>query len=483
MSAMSVAALAAAVARGERDPRDVVANALERWRQSDRGPEPIHAFLAIDESVLERQVDALRAKQRRGEPLGPLAGVPVAVKDNITTVDLPTTCASRLLDGYRPPYDATCIRRLRAADALVFGKTNLDEFAMGSSTEFSAFGPTRNPHDRTRVPGGSSGGSAAAVAAGIVPAALGSDTGGSVRQPAAFCGVVGLKPTYGRISRYGLVAFASSLDQIGVFGATVADAARVYAAIAGPDPRDATSLPEAAPPVDTPRASVRRIGVVRECFPPTLDSAVATLCRRAVERWQDAGIEVVEVSVPSLPYAVPTYYILATAEASANLARYDGVRYGVRAPGATQLDEVYERTRALFGPEVKRRIILGTYVLSAGYYEAYYARAQRMRARLTAELEAALREVDALFLPTAPTPAFRLGERLDDPLAMYLADVFTVPANLAGLPALSFPVGRAGVLPVGGQLVGRRGDEATVITLATVWERMGPSWTELEAPA
>lgn len=481
MTSSSVAELAAAIARGECDPRDVVAAALDRWRASDAGDAPLHAFLAVDEGVLERQVDQLKAKIRRGERLGPLAGVPVAIKDNITTVDLPTTCASRLLEGYRPPYDATCVRRLRAADAIVFGKTNLDEFAMGSSTEFSAYGPTRNPHDRSRVPGGSSGGSAAAVAAGIVPLALGSDTGGSVRQPAAFCGVVGMKPTYGSVSRYGLVAFASSLDQVGTFGRTVDDAARLLEAIAGPDPRDATSRPAIADRADPATAAPRRLGVVRECFPPSLDPAVAELCRRALERWERAGYTVTEVSVPTLPYAVPTYYILATAEASANLARYDGVRYGVRAPDARTLDELYERTRSLFGPEVKRRILLGTYVLSAGYYEAYYARALRVRARLTADMEAALREVDVLFLPTTPTPAFRLGERLDDPLAMYLADIFTVPANLAGMPAISIPIGRARGLPVGAQLVGRRGEDRRVLEVARAWEQAGRPWTELEA--
>jgi aspartyl-tRNA(Asn)/glutamyl-tRNA(Gln) amidotransferase subunit A len=446
---------------------------------SDAGDPPLNAFLTVaGDELMEQAVAADRALDE-GDDVGPLAGIPVAVKDNICTCDLPTTCGSRMLEGYVSPYEATVVRRLRAAGALIVGKTNLDEFAMGSSTETSAFGPTRNPWDRERVPGGSSGGSAAAVAAGLVPVALGSDTGGSVRQPASFCGVVGLKPTYGRVSRYGLVAFASSLDQIGPLASTVADAALVLQVIAGADPLDSTSADEPVPDYVAasgagPEGLV--VGVPREYFAGDLEEEVAALCRAAVERLAELGAEVREVSLPNTAYAIPAYYLVATAEASSNLARYDGVRYGRRAAAegaAGGAAAVYRETRGRgFGREVKRRIILGTYGLSAGYYEECYGRGQRVRRLIAADFDCAFAAgVDVLFTPTAPTPAFRIGERADDPLEMYRSDVFTVTANLAGLPALSLPIGRRDGLPVGGQFIGRRFDEPTVLRAAAALER------------
>lgn len=431
--------------------------------ESDRGADPVHAFLSVE---IERAADADPGN-------GPLAGVPVAVKDNIATLDFPTTCGSRILEGYRSPFDATAVDRLRAAGAIVIGKTNLDEFGMGSSTEFSAWGPTRNPLDRSRVPGGSSGGSAAAVAAGIVPIALGSETGGSVRQPAAFCGVVGIKPTYGRVSRYGLVAYASSLDQVGVVGRTVDDAALGLAVVAGHDPLDSTSARREVPALDGAPGSLEGlvVGVPEEYFPHTLNPEIAALCRAALRRLEALGAEIREVSLPSTRYAIPTYYVIAPAEASSNLARYDGVRYGVRPPGVRSATELYERTRALFGPEVKRRIMLGTYALSAGYYDAYYGRAQRVRGLIIRDFDWVFSSgVDLVFTPTSPTTAFRLGERLDDPFEMYLSDVFTVTANLAGVPALSLPIGHAGGLPVGGQLIGPRWSEPVLVRAARALE-------------
>ena len=402
---------------------------------------------------------------------GPLAGVPVAVKDNLCTLGQTTSCASRILEGYVSPFEATTVTRLRRAGGIVLGKTNMDEFAMGSSTENSAYGVTRNPHDPSRVPGGSSGGSAAAVAAGIVRCALGSDTGGSVRQPASFCGVVGIKPTYGRVSRYGLVAFASSLDQVGAFGATVEEAALLLSVIAGHDPRDATSSRRAVP--DLLRGIARdveglRVGVPAEYFADALDPAVRRLCERALSRLREAGAVVTDVSLPHTEHAVPTYYILAPAEASSNLARYDGVRYGLRASDAGSANEVYELSRTGgFGAEVVRRIILGTFVLSAGYYDAYYGRAQRARARIAGDFERVWEEgVDVLFTPTSPTPAFQIGERTVDPVSMYLSDIYTVTANLAGIPGISLPIGTVDGLPVGGQFLARRWDECTMLRAA-----------------
>ncbi len=428
-------------------------------------------------AVLAWSRPALEAEARRVARIGtagPLAGMPVAVKDNIVTSDLPTTCASRILEGYRSPYDATAVQRLRLAGGIVACKTNLDEFAMGSSTEHSAFGRVRHPLDPARVPGGSSGGSAALVAAGVVPAALGSETGGSVRQPAAFCGVVGVKPSYGRVSRFGLVAFGSSLDCVSVFGRTVSDAARVLAAIAGHDPRDATSRSAETVQVPVPRTDLRGLafGLPVEYFPPDLDPGVRAGIDRAVSLVQALGGTVRPVSLPHTRFAVPTYYVLAPAEAAANLARYDGVRYGVRRGGALDLRSVYRATRGQgFGREVQRRILIGTYVLSAGYYDAYYAKAQAARVRIAADFEAAfLSGVDALLTPTTPTPAFRAGDKTADPVQMYLADIFVSAVSLAGLPAMSVPVGRSEGLPVGLQIISPSFDESRMLAIAATLE-------------
>jgi aspartyl-tRNA(Asn)/glutamyl-tRNA(Gln) amidotransferase subunit A len=415
-------------------------------------------------------------------PGGVLFGMPVAVKDNICTLEFTTTCGSRILEGYRAPFEATVVSKLKAAGALIAGKTNCDEFAMGSSTEHSAYGRTLHPFDKKLVPGGSSGGSAALVAAGVVPAALGSDTGGSVRQPASLCGIVGIKPTYGRVSRYGLVAFASSLDQIGVLGRSVHDAARVLSVISGRDPRDATC--EDRDPLRLPTVPEDLqgfvIGVPKEYFPPELDPGVRRACERAIRLMKQLGAAVRDVSLPHTPYAVPTYYIIAPAEASANLARYDGVRYGPRFDGGPDVRALYRRTRGEgFGPEVRRRILIGTYVLSAGYYDAYYRRAQRVRALIAQDFRNVFdRGVDLIFTPTAPTPAFRAGEKLADPVQMYLNDIFTVTANLAGLPALSLPIGRVAGLPVGGQFIGREFVEDELLEAAYALERAVPALEE-----
>ena len=421
----------------------------------------------------------------------PLLGVPVAVKDNICTRGLPTTASSRILADYVPPYDATVVERLTAAGAVVIGKTNCDEFAMGSTTEHSVTGPTRNPWDPACVPGGSSGGSAAAVAARLAPAALGSDTGGSIRQPASFCGIVGLKPTYGRVSRYGLLAFASSLDQIGPFGLTVADAATLLQAIAGPDPRDATSAAAAVPAFDAAAAEPMRkptIGVPWAILENGVDPGVRSAFGTAVETLRGMGATIVDVPLPHAEYAVPTYYIVAPAEASSNLARYDGVRYAYRAPldeGDATLAGMYDRTRHNgFGDEVKRRIMLGTYALSAGYYDAYYLKAQQVRTLIRDDYDAAFQRVDAVAMPTAPTTAFRLGERSDDPLQLYVGDVFTASANLTGLPAISVPCGRDDEgLPVGLQLMGRAFDEGKLIGIGAAYEEQAPWWREPPAAA
>ena len=425
---------------------------------------------------------SLTEQAAAARPTGVLYGMPVAVKDNICTLEFTTTCGSKILEGYRSPYDATVVTKLKAAGALIAGKTNCDEFAMGSSTEHSAYGRTVHPLDKTRVPGGSSGGSAALVAAGAVPAALGSDTGGSVRQPASFCGVVGIKPTYGRVSRYGLVAFGSSLDQIGAFGRSVHDAARVLSVISGRDPKDATCEDRDPLRLPTVPESLQGfvIGLPREYFPPDLDPAVRRACDRAVRLMKEQGAAVREVSLPHTPYAVPTYYVIAPAEASSNLARFDGVRYGPRADGATDVRDLYRRTRGKgFGPEVRRRILVGTYVLSAGYYDAYYRRAQQMRALIAQDFRNAFdRGVDLLFTPTTPTPAFKAGEKLTDPVSMYLSDIFTVTANLAGLPAISLPVGRVKGLPVGGQFIGQAFLEDEMLEAAYALERVVPATEE-----
>ncbi len=405
----------------------------------------------------------------------PLAGYPVAVKDNIATLDLPTTCGSRILEGYVSPYEATVVSRLRAAGSVVLCKTNCDEFAMGSSNENSAYGPVRNPIDPCRVPGGSSGGSAAAVAAGIVRIALGSETGGSVRQPAAFCGVVGVKPTYGRVSRFGLVAFASSLDQVGVLGRTVDDAALGMEVIAGRDPYDSTSADRPVPRYRDAASQPMRgltIGRPAEYFPPSLDRRVAALCDRALDALRSQGAQVRDISLPHTDLAIPVYYIIAPAEASSNLARFDGVRYGLRVTGDDGLRAMYERTRSRgFGPEVTRRVLLGTYVLSAGYYDAYYKKAQEVRACITEDFRSAFASgIDVIFTPTTPSPAFELGAK-SDPYEMYLNDIFTCTGNLAGVPGISVPIGRVDGLPIGGQLITRHFDEAGMFAAAYALER------------
>ena len=422
----------------------------------------LHAFLHVDAEGALAAARAVDARRADGDPLGPLAGVPVAVKDVFTTEGVPTTCGSRILEGWRPPYDATVVRRLRAAGLVLLGKTNMDEFAMGSSTENSAYGPTRNPWDPSRVPGGSGGGSAAAVAAYESPLALGTDTGGSIRQPAAVTGTVGVKPTYGGVSRYGLVAFSSSLDQAGPCARTVLDAALLHEVVAGHDPADATSVDAPVPPVVAAarRADVAglRVGVVRELSGEGYQAGVQQRFREAVDLLAGLGAEVSEVSCPHFGYALPAYYLIAPSEASSNLARFDAMRYGLRVgdDGTRSAEEVMALTRAAgFGPEVKRRIMLGTYALSSGYYDAYYGQAQKVRTLVIRDFAAAFGQVDVLVSPTTPTTAFPLGERLDDPMAMYLADLCTIPSNLAGNAALSLPCGRAPEdgLPVGLQVM------------------------------
>ncbi len=461
-----------AVTSRELSAVDVCRSCLSRIDEQDA---TLHAFISVDrEGALARAVEFNRRLGTDDTPF-PLAGVPVAIKDNLCTAGIATTAGSRILDGFAPPYDATAVARLSAAGAIVIGKTNCDEFAMGSSTEHSAFGPSRNPWDVERAPGGSSGGSAVAVAAGYVPVALGSDTGGSVRQPAAFCGVVGIKPTYGRVSRYGLIAFASSLDQVGPFARTAADASLVLRVIAGADPADATCSPRPVPDYEKAlTGDIRglRIGVPRAMLEHGVDADVAASFERALEVLQHRGAVVAGVELPHASYGIPVYYLVATAEASANLARYDGVRFGFRAESET-LGAMYEQTRGRgFGAEVKRRIMLGTYALSAGYYDAFYLRAQQGRTLIRRDFDRAFQEADVIALPTTPTAAFRLGERLEDPLSMYLADAFTVGAPLAGLPALSVPCGFTGSrLPVGLQLIGRSFDEETLLRTADAFER------------
>jgi aspartyl-tRNA(Asn)/glutamyl-tRNA(Gln) amidotransferase subunit A len=457
--------------RGETSPTEVVRAVLDRV---DALEPRIHAYLFYDRASALREAGGWDARAR-GADAPPLAGIPVAVKDVICTRGWPTTAGSRILAGFRPPYDATVTARLRQAGAIIIGKTNCDEFAMGSSTENSAYGPTRNPWDLGRVPGGSSGGSAAAVSAGEATLAFGTDTGGSIREPAAFCGVVGLKPTYGRVSRYGLVAFASSLDQIGPLARDVRDAALALQVIAGRDPADSTSADVAVPPyADGLTGSLRglRLGLVREFLTAGVDPGVAAALESAIETLRGLGAVCEEVSLPHAPYALPAYYLVAPAEASSNLARYAGIHFGHRAEGAEDLYSLYARTRAEgFGPEVKRRIMLGTYALSAGYYEAFYLRAQRVRTLIRRDFEAAFARVDALVGSVTPTVAFRLGERIDDPLEMYLADVFTVPINLAGVPGISIPCGFAGGLPIGLQIIGRPFEEATILNVAYAFEQ------------
>jgi aspartyl-tRNA(Asn)/glutamyl-tRNA(Gln) amidotransferase subunit A len=464
----SARAIRDAVAAGRVSAAEVCRAALDRISQTDGD---IHAFHTVAaDQALARAADLDR---RRAHVAGlPLVGVPVAIKDNICTRGIRTTAGSRVLGAYVPPYDAAVVERLTAAGAVVVGKTNCDEFAMGSSTENSAFGVTRNPWARDRVPGGSSGGSAAAVAARQVPLALGSDTGGSIRQPAALCGVVGIKPTYGTVSRFGLIAFASSLDQIGPIATHVDDAALALSVIAGHDPRDATSWPDPLVPPANRGLRGLRVGVPRSLLGDGIDAHVQSAFERAVDLMRDAGAEIVDVALPHSAQAIPVYYLVATAEASSNLARYDGVRYGFRAQ-ADSLGEMYDRTREQgFGAEVKRRIMLGTYVLSAGYKDAYYVKAQQVRTLIRRDYDEAFERVDVIVMPTSPTPAFPLGERVADPMQMYLADVFTVGANLAGVPSISIPCGLTpDRLPIGLQLTGRPLGDGLVLDAAAAFER------------
>jgi aspartyl-tRNA(Asn)/glutamyl-tRNA(Gln) amidotransferase subunit A len=472
--------------RKERSSLEITQEALDRIQALEP---KVHSFLSVtSEQALEqaRQVDA---KIAAGEEIGLLAGIPIGIKDNMCTKGIRTTCASRILENFVPPYESTVTQKLKDAGAVMVGKTNLDEFAMGSSTENSAYQLTANPWDLERVPGGSSGGSAAAVASGECVVALGSDTGGSIRQPASFCGVVGMKPTYGLVSRYGLVAFASSLDQIGPFGQTVEDAAILLNAIAGYDPNDATSLKVEIPdyvkslkPDLQPRGRLR-IGIIKETFGEGLDPIVEEVVTKAIAQLQSLGAEIHVISCPRFRYGLPTYYIIAPSEASANLARYDGVKYGLRTPDADNLLSMYTKTRAAgFGKEVKRRIMLGTYTLSAGYYDAYYLKAQKVRTLIKQDFEAAFEKVDVLVCPTAPTTAFKAGEKTEDPLSMYLGDLMTIPVNLAGLPGMSVPCGfdEKG-LPIGLQLIGKvlREDQLFQVAYAyeqsTEWHLRSPS--------
>jgi aspartyl-tRNA(Asn)/glutamyl-tRNA(Gln) amidotransferase subunit A len=467
-------ALAAEVRAGTRSAREVVDDAL---RKVEAGDGAYHAFLSLMPDEARAAADAVDQLVAAGRDPGPLAGVPVALKDNLCTRGVVTTCGSKILAGWRPPYDATVVEALRAAGAVALGKTNLDEFAMGSSTENSAFGATRNPRDTTKVPGGSSGGSAAAVAAGFTPLGLGSDTGGSIRQPAALCGVVGMKPTYGRVSRYGLVAFASSLDQIGPFATTVEDAALLFDVVAGHDPLDSTSLPsvpEATLPTLREGVEGIRVGLCRDLLDGCAPDVVARV-REAADALASSGAKVEEVSVPEFGYGLSAYYLIAPAEASSNLARYDGVRYGLRVDGEDAASMNTATRTAGFGAEVKRRIMLGTYALSAGYYDAYYAQAQRVRTLVMQAFDRAYSSYDVLLGATAPTTAFDLGAKTDDPMAMYMNDVCTIPSNLSGHPAVSVPFGTGDDgLPVGVQVLAPALQEALLFRVAQVVEAHAP---------
>jgi aspartyl-tRNA(Asn)/glutamyl-tRNA(Gln) amidotransferase subunit A len=464
------------VVKGEQTAQsicDASVTSAERLNQT------LNAFLEINRTKALKRAEEVDATAGSTVNVPALAGIPIAIKDNICVRGMQTSCGSRILGDYQAPYNASVIERLDSAGAVIIGKTNCDEFAMGSSNENSAFGTVKNPWDITRVPGGSSGGSAAAVASGIVRVALGSDTGGSVRQPASFCGVVGLKPTYGRNSRYGLVAFASSLDQVGVFGASVDDVATVLGVIAGHDQRDSTT---ADVPVPDYRAALTgdvkgaRIGFPQSLFGEGLEEEVRSSVAAVVETYRELGAEIVPVELPRAKYAIAVYYIIATAEASSNLARFDGVRYGFRAEEANELRSMYRRTREEgFGPEVKRRIMLGTYVLSAGYYDAYYRKAQQVRMLLKEDFQRAFESCDAIITPTAPTTAFPIGAKVDDPLAMYLNDIYTVTANLAGIPGISVPCGLSSEsLPIGFQLLGSHWSEATLLRLSQAYEQARP---------
>jgi aspartyl-tRNA(Asn)/glutamyl-tRNA(Gln) amidotransferase subunit A len=472
LTALTIDAARSAIQERKTTSMVLVESFYERIQKEDG---EIGAFLTLTKERALEQADRIDRMAAEGKTLPPLGGVPVAVKDVMCTRGVRTTAGSKILGNFIPPYDCTAVARLESAGAVVLGKLNCDEFAMGSSNENSAFRPVRNPRDKTRVPGGSSGGSAAAVAADMAVATLGSDTGGSIRQPAAFCGVVGVLPTYGRVSRYGLIAFASSLDHIGPLTKTAKDAALVLRTIAGRDPMDATSaevpVPDYVAELETPVRGLK-VGVAKEYFGEGLEPEIRKSVEDGIQQFAKLGCEIVEVSLPHSEYAIPTYYIVATAEASSNLARFDGVRYGYRAKGVRTLSDMYRRSRDKgFGAEAKRRIMLGTYALSAGYYDAYYLKAQKVRTLLTRDFDEAFKKVDAIVTPTTPTAAFKLGEKVDDPLAMYLADIYTVTADLAGIPGISIPCGRTREnLPIGMQILGRHFDEATILRLANAFE-------------
>lgn len=440
----------------------------------------IEAYITICEAEALKMAEAADVRLQKGENISPLTGVPIAIKDNICTSGILTTCASKILYNFVPPYDATVVKRLKSAGAVIIGKTNMDEFAMGSSTENSAFKITHNPWDLERVPGGSSGGSAAAIAADAATLALGSDTGGSIRQPASLCGVVGLKPTYGRVSRYGLVAYASSLDQIGPITKNVQDCALLMNFISGKDPKDSTSadvpVPDFTQYLNRDIKGIR-LGVPREYFIPGMDKDVEEALRSAINKFAELGAEIIEISLPHTDYAIATYYLCATAEASSNLARYDGVHYGYRAPGTTNIIDLFAESRAKgFGAEVKRRIMLGTYALSAGYYEAYYLKALKVRTLIKQDFEQAFEKCEVIITPTSPTPAFKIGEKIEDPLQMYLSDIFTISINLAGVPAISINCGFSNEgLPIGLQLIAPIFEDARLIQLAHAFEQASPS--------
>ena len=468
---LTIAAAGAGLRRGDFTSADLLRAV---WKRAAMSESHLHAFLTLDRDGASAAADAADAAFAAGDPVGPLAGIPIAVKDNMCTRSVETTAGSKILAGYRPPYDATVVEKLRAAGAVIVGKTNMDEFAMGSSTENSAYGPTRNPWNPDTVPGGSSGGSAAAVAVGSALGALGSDTGGSIRQPAAMCGIVGVKPTYGLVSRYGLIAFASSLDQIGPCARTVGDAATLLEAIVGWDINDATSYREEPPAISRSLdggVEGVRVGVIRQLTGDGIDDEIQSATTAAIDRLAAAGAEVVDIDLPAFEYALSAYYLIAPAECSANLARFDGVRYGLRVDGET-VQEMMAKSRAEgFGPEVTRRILLGTYALSAGYYDAYYGQAQRVRTLVRNDLASAYERVDVLVSPTSPTTAFPVGEKTDDPVAMYLSDVCTIPANLAGHPGISLPIGLdQGGLPMGLQIMAPALGEEVMFQVAAAAE-------------
>ncbi|MEN6627566.1 MAG: Asp-tRNA(Asn)/Glu-tRNA(Gln) amidotransferase subunit GatA [Candidatus Sumerlaeia bacterium] len=477
VQSLTIAQIESLLDSGQVSSRELTRAYLDRIEAVDK---KTRAFLRTMPDEALAQADAADAARKQGRR-GPLLGVPIGLKDILCTRGTPTTCASKILENFIPPYDATVIARLREAGAVFLGKLNMDEFAMGSSCENSGFHPTHNPWDLTRIPGGSSGGSAAAIAAGLCPAALGTDTGGSIRQPASLCGIVGLKPTYGRVSRYGLIAFASSLDQVGPMTRTVEDSAILLGAIAGHDPLDSTSADLAVPDY---RAAIGRglaglrVGMPREYFVDGMDPEVDAAVTRAIDKLNELGAEIVEISLPHTEYAVATYYIVATAEASSNLARYDGAHYGWRLGGTDNIIDMYSRTRSQgFGQEVQRRIMLGTYVLSAGFYDAYYLKALKVRTLFTRDFEEAFKKVDLIATPTAPTAAFKIGEKVDDPLMMYLNDIFTISVNLAGLPGISLPCGfTSGNLPIGLQLIAPTFKEEPLLAAAHAYEQSQPWW-------